>query len=222
MPLQPKEQRKRIKNKDSMNYDDIDLNEISFETFKKKYINEYEFDLNFIEDIINYCDKLIEKYGTFTSFHPYVSFTRDPVYQMLAKKTSIKITKATKLGCEPRNLWFQFYRENDYHGPHDHGSDLSTSGIMYFNEIGGTTFMNPFYYNFLSKHEKFLKNLPYKENREIWEKLNSSHSFFIKSKPGKIITFPSHIIHWVESHLTKDNIRYIASFNIIDKEFIKI
>ena len=35
----------------------------------------------------------------------------------------------------------------------------------------------------------------------------------IKSKPGRIVTFPSNMLHYVTPHLEEDKVRYVIAFN---------
>ncbi len=86
----------------------------------------------------------------------------------------------------PHHIWFHTYGPKDKMDAHHHiGCDKS--GILYLNEVGSTT---------------FIAHVP--KHRPVVD---------IKSKPGRIVTFPSNMLHYVTPHMEEDKVRYVIAFN---------
>ena len=100
-----------------------------------------------------------------------------------------------EMQCEHVVHWTAIYEEKGYHEAHNHSPMLHTaptcnmSSILYLSDIGYTEFVNP--------------------------KLDAAtcKSFLISSQVGKMIMFPSHVLHSALPHGKKDEEKIIVSSN---------
>ena len=87
-----------------------------------------------------------------------------------------------EMHCEHVEHWTAIYEEKGYHGAHNHNPMLydvptcNMSSILYLSDIGYTEFLNPKLYG-----------VPYQTCR-------------VPSQVGKMIMFPSHILHSALPH----------------------
>ena len=108
----------------------------------------------------------------------------------------------TKLSLYCHEIWRNTYRRNFFQEIHDH-TPLHLSGVL-----------------FLTDEQKddgkfFFYNEGYTEVSREWRDLNfSGERRFIRAERGKILLFPSYMLHGVSVHRS-DNIRKTVSFNIV-------
>tara|TARA_Y100001949_G_C15885980_1_gene285972 strand:- start:96 stop:677 length:582 start_codon:yes stop_codon:yes gene_type:complete len=114
-------------------------------------------------------------------------------YEKLIEKVSTAFFP--KLQCSHIVHWTAIYGEKGYHATHNHKAGLfelidpNMSTILYLSDIGGTQFRNPY------------------QSDQIHSVL------YMPSKVGKMIMFPSHILHSAPPHGKKNEERVIISSN---------
>lgn len=102
--------------------------------------------------------------------------------------------------------WAHVSRPGGFHGPHRHG-EYTYSGIFYVDaddiDSGPTVFFNPF-------------TMPSGDGYEWY-----SEQFVVNFIPGKLIIFPSTLLHYAKPYLGKDK-RIVIAFNsyVYNKELI--
>ena len=100
-----------------------------------------------------------------------------------------------ELQCDHIVYWTAIYGEKGFHATHNHNANLfeqinpNMSSILYLSDIGGTQFRNPY------------------QSDQIHSVLE------MPSKVGKMIMFPSHILHTAPPHGKKNEERIIVSSN---------
>ena len=108
-----------------------------------------------------------------------------------------KVTFSPKLQYSHIVYWTAIYGEKGYHASHNHNGSLfgqidpNMSSILYLSNIGGTRFWNP---------------------------SEMAVTSFIPSKVGKMIMWPSYILHTAPPHEKKNEERFIISSNWKVKE----
>jgi len=114
-------------------------------------------------------------------------------YEKLISKIIVEFLP--ELQCDHIVYWTAIYGEKGYHATHNHNGSLfeqidpNMSSILYLSDIGGTQFRNPYQSDQHHKH------------------------FYMPSKVGKMIMFPSHILHTAPPHGKKNEERIIISSN---------
>jgi len=112
-------------------------------------------------------------------------------YEKLIEKVSF----SPKLQYSHIVYWTAIYGEKGYHTTHNHNGSLfeqidpNMSSILYLSNIGGTQFHNPYQSN---------------QNHQL---------LYMPSKVGKMIIFPSHILHTAPPHGEKNEEKIIISSN---------
>ena len=112
-------------------------------------------------------------------------------YEKLIEKVSF----SPKLQYSHIVYWTAIYGEKGYHASHNHNGSLfeqidpNMSSILYLSDIGGTQFRNPYQSD---------------QNHQL---------LYMPSKVGKMIIFPSHILHTAPPHGIKNEERIIISSN---------
>lgn len=173
---------------------------------------KYE-DFENCNDLIKYIQHHVEKYKYayqqnvgeenvgkiyYTNFFTEVTDERIESCLNKFKQFICDSFKEFEIQCNISNCWFAVYDKNAVHLPHIHSTDIGPklglhspgqySGILYLTSIGDTIFYSP---NALSRDMTF----------------NSQSTF------GKVIIFPSQLIHSVGPH-NQDVLRYVISFNM--------
>ena len=114
-------------------------------------------------------------------------------YEKLIEKVSTAFFP--KLQYSHIVYWTAIYGERGYHATHNHNGSLfellapNMSSILYLSDIGGTQFRNPYQSN------------------------QTNSVLYMPSKVGRMIMFPSHILHAAPSHGKKNEERIIISSN---------
>lgn len=156
------------------------------------------FPIKFFEHDLpkEYCDDLLKE---IKDKHPtsavYYTDYDDPVKLDLITvlERDLRITfEHAGLEFKLSQYWVSIYRDDAMHPPHTHKENVfhrdNYSGILYLTDIGSTSFYNP-------STCMFQKN-----------------SLKIQSEYGKIVMFPSDMIHWAEP-TRSDKYRYVVPFN---------
>jgi len=122
---------------------------------------------------------------------------RNPIklltYEKLVKEIPPQF--APQLSCKHMVYWTAIYEEKGYHAIHNHSGHafdpyhINMSSVLSLSDIGSTEFYNP------------------KQADGFGEKISFS------SKIGRMIMFPSHILHEALAHGKKDEERVIVSSN---------
>ena len=108
----------------------------------------------------------------------------------------------TKLSLYCHEIWRNTYRRNYFQEIHDH-IPSHLSGVLFLNDEqeGDGKF--------------FFYNEGYKEVSREWRDLDFyGDRKFIKAERGKLLLFPSYMLHGVSAHKS-DNIRKSVSFNLV-------
>ena len=128
---------------------------------------------------------------------------RNPIELLEYERIMMKIPPqfvSYKLNCEhDEEYWSAIYGERGYHKTHHHTENLysgvshrcNMSSVLYLSDIGGTMFWNP---------------------RISSDEIQTS--IFIPSEVGKMVMWPSHILHEVIPHGEKNvDERIVVSSN---------
>ena len=111
-------------------------------------------------------------------------------YEKLISKIIVEFLP--ELQCDHIVYWTAIYGEKGYHATHSHNASLfeqitpNMSSTLYLSNIGGTRFWNP---------------------------SEMAVTSFIPSKVGKMIMWPSYILHTAPPHEKKNEERFVISSN---------
>ena len=126
---------------------------------------------------------------------------------LIEKKTADMMYSFTDNEYKIENMWINVNSPNGYNVSHTHPqSDLSA--VLWINSpqrSGKLCFTSP---NVFPQHKTIERC---REN--IKQSLNYHHDFWIEPDEGKIIIFPSNLIHFVDVNESKED-RISISFNI--------
>jgi len=152
----------------------------------KKNYEDCEFKFKFHSDIDE-----IKKIDYWTDFDRPIKLLE--YEKMVAKEIPFKFLP--EMSCEHVEYWTAIYEEMGHHFTHNHISMLhgapicNMSSILYLSDIGYTEFLNP------------------KQDAVTYQ------SYLISSQVGKMIMFPSHVLHSALPHGKKDEEKIIVSSN---------
>ena len=160
----------------------------------------YEFDFSVQDQIAPLVEEIqdkkneIKKYGEDDYWTDYTNPIKLLEYEKLIDKISFEFLP--KMMCTHIEHWTAIYGERGYHMTHNHIKNLydspecNMSSILYLSDIGYTEFFNP--------------------------RLSADEIHFSLDQPsivGKMIMFPSHILHHAMAHKQEEKERIIVSSN---------
>jgi hypothetical protein len=114
-------------------------------------------------------------------------------YEKIIEKVSTAFSP--KLQYSHIVYWTAIYGEKGYHASHSHNGSLfeqidpNMSSILYLSDIGGTQFRSPYQSD---------------QNHQL---------LYMPSRVGKMIIFPSHILHTAPPHGKKNEEKIIVASN---------
>lgn len=180
-------------------------------------IYETELSLN-LEKIKKYCiSKQIEDSGINCSneggWHSsYLDFGEKQIFDLLESLCYHGSFFSESIGLEKKiginNLWININKFGDYNKSHKHAGALF-SGVYYVQvpkDCGNIFFEHPSY-----------DMIGYDWKNEIINSYNqyTSHDWWIKAEPNKLLIFPSWLKHRVESSKNPSEKRISISFNLV-------
>ena len=136
------------------------------------------------------CEWIEEMRHSFESNdHSYDWFTRNP--DRLPLRHEIRHAVETASAYTADHIWMQCYNYLDVMHIHNHSNEVTDrSGILFLDNIGQTSFLV----------DKGHDRAPVKH---------------IASSPGKLITFPPNVYHYVMSHNEPNAFRHTIAFNTV-------
>ena len=153
------------------------------EELKRRYYNDHH-------TLSNHSEPILDDYWT-----DYVNPITFPTYEKIVRE-EILSRFLPEMKCKHLVYWTAIYGEKGYHGLHSHNLSLHDDGIinmssiLYLSDIGHTVFYNP---------------------RQGTDEIQ--RSIEIRSVVGKMVMFPSHILHVANPHGKTGKERVIMSSN---------
>ncbi len=153
------------------------------EELKKRYYNDHH-------TLATHSEPLSDDYWT-----DYINPITFPTYEKIVRE-EIPSRFLPEISCKHLEHWTAIYGEKGYHGLHNHNPTLhvedsiNMSSILYLSDIGHTLFFNP---------------------RQGTDEIQ--RCIEIRSVVGKMVMFPSHILHIVNPHGKTGKERVIMSSN---------
>ncbi len=143
------------------------------------------------------CDKRLHKDERYKPFTDWLE-------ECIEKVRSEQNYECEKLSIT--QMWGSMGGYKSWHQTHGHSYSI-VSGVFYVTDSNARTwFSEP------SMWER-LKTNPSYDTMPVSRKNITDPISKITSEKGKLIIFPSSLLHSVDEHLDKDNLRYTMSFN---------
>ena len=170
-----------------------------FPTLFYKFIFSQDQIVPLVEEIQNKKEEIKKIYrnNKLNPLDDYWTDYKDPIKLLAYEKLIEEISSqfAPQMSCKHDIHWIAIYEARGYHNFHTHNQTLyeptrtNMSSILYLSDIGDTEFFNP------------------RQSDEIYP------SMFIPSEMGKMVIFPSHILHRALPHEKKGEEKIIVSSN---------
>ena len=132
-----------------------------------------------------------------------ITYVRDNLAKFFAENKVLK----EGTGMKTSGLWMNINKKGDYNTAHNH-PNCTLSGVLWLktpDNCGKIVFTHP---TDFQEHNQIDKTV-----NEYRSKYNYHSAYQFYPKPGRMLIFPSHLLHEVESNKSRED-RVSISFNI--------